>query len=181
MEPGDYSLTETLVSQYYPYIVRLAHSILQDAAEAEDVAQETFITALVHIEECDSDANFKAWLSTIAVNKCRDLLRKRKTRQKFTDAWQAVRLLGQSPTPEEITEQSDAQTALWQAVNSLNDKHRLPILLRYVHNLSIHEIARVLDVKEGTIHSRLHNACQKLAGQLEVNLDTVPLANRSYP
>ncbi len=62
MEPGDYSLTENLVAQYYPYIVRLAQSILHDPAEAEDVAQDTFITALVRIEECDSDAKFKAWL-----------------------------------------------------------------------------------------------------------------------
>lgn len=176
MEPGDYSLTENLVAQYYPYIVRLALSILQDAAEAEDVAQETFITALVHIETCDPDTNFKAWLSTIAVNKCRDLLRKQKTRQKFANAWQTVRMLGQSPTPEDIAEQSDAQTELWQAVNKLNDKHRLPILLRYVHNLSIREIAQVLEVKEGTIHSRLHNACQKLAKQIEFNLDAMSMA-----
>lgn len=173
MEPGDYSLTENLVAQYYPYIVRLAHSVLQDAAEAEDVAQETFVTALVRIEDCDPDANFKAWLSTIAVNKCRDLLRKRKTRQKFANAWQTVRMLGQSPTPEDIAEQSDTQSELWTAVNSLNDKHRLPILLRYVHNLSIREIAQVLDVKEGTIHSRLHHACKKLAGKIDFHLDAV--------
>jgi RNA polymerase sigma-70 factor (ECF subfamily) len=175
MEPGDYSLTENLVAQYYPYIVRLALSILQDAEEAEDVAQETFITALVHIEDCDADANFKAWLSTIAVNKCRDLLRKRKTRQKFTDVWQNIRMLGQTQTPEDIAEQSSTQTELWTAVNTLNDKHRLPILLRYVHNLSIREISQVLNVKEGTIHSRLHNACKKLAGQMEFNLDKMPV------
>jgi len=118
-------------------------------------------------------------LSTIAVNKCRDLLRKQKTRQKFASAWQTVRLLGQSPTPEAIAEQSDTQTELWTAVNNLNDKHRFPILLRYVHNLSIREIAQVLEVKEGTIHSRLHNACKKLAEQIDFNLDTLSMVKEA--
>lgn len=168
MDPGDTTLTETLVTQYYPYIVRLAASILQDTAEAEDIAQETFIVALTRIDTCDPDSNLKAWLSTIAVNKCRDVLRKRKTKQAFQGMWQSLRLWAESPaTPEETTVRHEAETRLWTAVNQLREKHRIPVLLRYVHNLSIREIAEILETKEGTIHSRLHYACKALGQQLE--------------
>lgn len=163
------TLTELLVEQYYAYIVRLSASILRDSAEAEDVAQETFVTALVKIETVDPQTNMKAWLSTIAVNKCRDILRKRKTRQKFQTVLES--LYGNqsaSNSPEATAVHQEMAVNLWTAVDRLKEKHRLPILLRYVHNLSIREIAEILGAKEGTIHSRLFYACQKLAAGLEV-------------
>lgn len=164
------TLTELLVTEYYTYIVRLSASILRDLPEAEDVAQETFIIALTKIETLAPDSNMKAWLSTIAVNKCRDILRKRKTKQKFQAVLDSLRALAE-PTemPEKTAVQQETASKLWTAVDQLKDKHRLPILLRYVHNLSIREIADVLETKEGTIHSRLHYACKKLGAQLEAS------------
>jgi len=170
------SLTKMLVDQYYTYIVRLASSILRDMAEAEDVTQETFVSALLHINTVDPNTNLKAWLSTIAVNKCRDLLRKRKVRHKFQTI---LEIFWDRPDPATLPERmamhDEATSRLWTAVDQLKDKHRLPILLRYGHNLSIREIAEVLETKEGTIHSRLHYACKKLQHQLDVNESPVLL------
>ena len=56
-----------------------------------------------------------------------------------------------------------ATAALWAAVNDLDEKHRLPVILRYANGYAVREIAAVLQVPEGTIHSRLHHACRKLA------------------
>ncbi len=176
------SLTEVLVQQYYPYIFRLAYSIVRDAAEAEDVAQDTFVVALVRIDDCEPDTNFKAWLSTIAVNKCRDILRKRKTRFAFANAWKTVRsITGYQPTPEESAVRNETDERLWAAVDRLREKHRLPIVMRYLHNLSIREIAAILETKEGTIHSRLHYACKQLAVQLELGDDISILLKGEQP
>lgn len=169
------SLTEILVERYYAYIVRLAVSIVRSTAEAEDVAQDTFISALTRIDQLNPESNVRAWLSTIAVNKCRDLLRKRRRRQLFQSGIQMVHIERQ-PAPEEAVVQQETAVRLWAAVDQLKEKHRLPIILRYVHNLSIPEIAEILETKEGTIYSRLHYACRQLGHQLELTLAgyTVP-------
>ena len=60
----------------------------------------------------------------------------------------------------------EANYTLWNAVNGLDDKHRLPIILRYANDLTIREIADILRIPEGTVHSRLHNGCKKLAASL---------------
>jgi RNA polymerase sigma-70 factor (ECF subfamily) len=112
----------------------------------------------------------KAWLSTIAVNKCRDLLRKRQVKQKFQTVlemfWHRPDVTSQ---PEYMAVQGETAVCLWTAVDQLKEKHRLPILLRYMYNLSIREIADILHTREGTIHSRLHYACKQLQHQLELN------------
>ncbi len=163
------ALTEELVAQYYSYIVRLSYSVLRDPAEAEDVAQDTFVTALLRIEQCDPDSNLRAWLSTIAMNKSRDILRKRKRKVAFQTMLQSVRsFTDHHSSPENTAVSNDANSRLWAAVDKLSEKHRLPVILRYVHNLSIREIAEILETKEGTIHSRLFYACKKLGADLEI-------------
>lgn len=170
------SLTEMLVEQYYTYIVRLAASILRDSGEAEDVAQDTFVSALTNIETVDPNTNLKAWLSTIAVNKCRDILRKRKVKEKFQAVIETFwNQPNRETLPEYMAIQGEASIKVWTAVDQLKEKHRLPILLRYMYNLPIREIADILNTREGTIHSRLHYACKKLQHQLELNDSPVRL------
>ncbi len=67
--------------------------------------------------------------------------------------------------PERYTADKQLRGSLWQAVDSLGEKHRLPIILFYVHGLTAPEIAKVLEIREGTVYSWLHYACRKLAGQ----------------
>ncbi|MEM8862060.1 MAG: RNA polymerase sigma factor [Chloroflexota bacterium] len=166
--------TEQLVQHYYPYIVRLVQSIVHDRGEAEDIAQETFIAAMLTIDNETGNINYKAWLSKIAVNKARDLLRRRKVRDRWRGLWNRGQS-GQAADrmPEEIASTHEVAQQLWLAVESLNEKHRLPIVLRYGHNLSVREIAELLDIKEGTIHSRIHNGQKQLARILELDADTI--------
>ncbi len=81
--------------------------------------------------------------------------------------------------PEDIATQKETVQQLWLAVESLNEKHRLPIILRYGQNLSIREIADILEIKEGTVHSRLHNAQKKLAKLLGLDVESVLLLQGS--
>jgi RNA polymerase sigma-70 factor (ECF subfamily) len=58
---------------------------------------------------------------------------------------------------------------LWRAIHALDDKHRLPVVLFYYHDLPTVEIAQVLGISEGTVHSRLHTARQRLRAQLRLS------------
>ena len=71
-------------------------------------------------------------------------------------------------SPEEKAVKKEAQTALWSIVNQLGDKHRIPIILRYVHKLSVREISEILEIREGTVNSRLFYACRKLGQKVVV-------------
>lgn len=164
------------MQHYYPYIVRLVQSIVHDSGAAEDIAQDTFIAAMLTIDNEASNINYKGWLSKIAVNKARDLIRRRQVRNR----WQQLfgwRQTGQTADrmPEDIASSHEVAQQLWLAVESLTEKHRLPIVLRYGHNLSIKEIAQLLDIKEGTVHSRLHNGQKQLARMLELDAETILL------
>lgn len=161
-------LAESLLDHHFADIHRLALSILHDDDAADDAAQDTFITALRHIDRYEPGTNLRGWLSTITVNLCRDRLRRTKSQQRWSALW-----LGRQRDPvahsrhlESRHMRNEANRTLWTAVNALDEKHRLPIILRYANDLTIREVAEVLRIPEGTVHSRLHHASKKLATAL---------------
>jgi RNA polymerase sigma-70 factor (ECF subfamily) len=159
---------ERLLREHYSYIQRLALSILGDPHEAEDAAQETFIAANRSLDRFRGDSSPRTWLTAIAVNTCRGRLRKRRTRQGLQHALQALHLAQPVPVSmEDAAIQQDTLRALRQAVAGLDDRHRLPVLLRYVHALSVPEIAAALKTNPGTIYSRLHYARHMLIARLD--------------
>jgi RNA polymerase sigma-70 factor, ECF subfamily len=154
---------EQLLRDYFPSVRRLALSILDDVHEAEDVAQETFIAAHRSMADFREESSIKTWLFSIAMNACRGRLRKRKVQQVLHGTLQALHLLKGSPaSPEQSAIQDETRDSLWKAVDQLDEKHRLPIILRYVHELPVPVIADLLHVSQGTVHSRLFYARQKL-------------------
>jgi RNA polymerase sigma-70 factor (ECF subfamily) len=156
---------EAIMAEYYASIYHLCISILEDANEAEDVAQETFIAASMKLEDFRGDADIKTWLFSIAINRSRGNLRKRKAQQALKNVLQSVVTFSKEPEEAALLTEKDEQ--LWQVVDSFGDKHRIPVILRYVHQMPISDIARILEVKEGTIHSRLFYAHQKIRRELK--------------
>jgi RNA polymerase sigma-70 factor (ECF subfamily) len=159
-----------MLDRHYAALHYLAYSILGDADEADDAVQEALISALASVERYRPGGNMKAWLSSIVVNQCRDKMRRRKVREKLNDGLQWV--FRSKPPPKTLEDRGvrkEAKSTLWSIVNQLGEKHRLPIILRYVHNLSVREISQILEIREGTVHSRLHNACSNLGRQLAIH------------
>jgi RNA polymerase sigma-70 factor (ECF subfamily) len=113
-------------------------------------------------------ASLRTWLFAIAINVCRGRLRRRRSWLRM----QTV-LLGkwlgeeQSVQPEAISAQREQADMVWRAVQDLGEKHRLPVILRYYHDLPVAEIAGVLGISEGTVHSRLSIARDRLRGALQ--------------
>ena len=160
---------ESLVTAHYPYVRRLALSILDDPDEAEDAAQEAFIAANRGLTSFRGQSEVKTWLTSITVNACRGRLRKRRARQALSTTLQNLHLARPpQPSPESLAVEREADRQLWQAVDALDDKHRLVVILRYVHELSTPEIAATLDISPGTVHSRLFYARRQLQQWLGV-------------
>lgn len=159
-------LAQQLFDLYYAPLYYLAFSLLDDNEEAADIVQDTLLIALKKINDYQPGTDLKAWLCRIAIYRCRDFMKWRKAREKWYGVWSRIAMLGSAPrTPERHTADNELQGELWQAVDKLGEKHRLPVILFYVHGLTASAIAEMLEIREGTVYSRLHYACRKLAGQ----------------
>lgn len=123
--------------------------------------------ALRNWKRFEPGSDLKSWLATIAVRLCRDRLRRRQARQRLQGILENLHLASQPPSPEEVLISGESRRTLWAAVQALDEKHRLPLVLRYVNGMTASEIALALDLPEGTVHSRLHHAILKLGSRLE--------------
>lgn len=157
-----------LVRHYEAGVFRLALSILGDQAEAAEITQETFIAALRSLPAYRERQSFKAWLYTIALNQSRSYLRKRKVMERLRSTLNGLfRVESQKQgTPEEAILENEKEVAIWRSLQQLSEPQRIVVILRYFHELSIAEISEILAVNEGTIHSRLHGAREKLKSSL---------------
>ena len=161
---GNDSAIEAFIRQYEADVFRLALSIVDDAAEATEIAQETFIAALKALRQYEERRSLKAWVYVIALNISRSHLRKRNFLDRLKASAQSLLKLEQQKQPslEERVVQNEREAALWDELNQLDEPHRLVVILRYFHELPIAEIAEVLSIQEGTVHSRLHTARERL-------------------
>jgi RNA polymerase sigma-70 factor (ECF subfamily) len=165
---GNEAAIEMFVRQYETGVFRLALSIVGDQAEANEITQETFISALRSLNSYQETKSLKAWLYTIALNHSRSHLRKRKTLERLRTTLNSIfRVETQKQTlPEESAIQNEKEAEIWKALNKLDESFRIVVILRYFHELSINEISKILSINEGTIHSRLHTARERLRNAL---------------
>ncbi|HSL45610.1 MAG TPA: RNA polymerase sigma factor [Anaerolineales bacterium] len=169
---GNEDAIEMFVRQYETGVFRLAISIVGDQAEANEITQETFIAALRSLptyHDRQDGKSLRAWLYTIALNHSRSHLRKRKVIERLRTTLTTIfRLETQKQiSPEEAIIYNETEAAIWNALSELDERHRVVVVLRYFHELPILEISQILSVNEGTIHSRLHSAREKLRNSLQ--------------
>ena len=166
---GNEAAIEALIRQHEAGVFRLALSIVGEAAEAQEITQETFIAALRSLPRYKEKQSFKAWLYVIALNQSRSHLRKRKFLDKLKAATTSLfRLETQKQaSPEETIIHAEKEAAIWNEINKLDERHRIVLLLRYFQELSVAEISEILNVSEGTIHSRLYTARERLRNALK--------------
>ena len=149
---------EALMDAHGTQLKRLCCLYLRDAALAEDAVQETFLRAWRALDRFRGESTEKTWLTRIAVNVCRDMLR---------TAW--FRRLDRRVTPEELplTAPAPDDPALAEAILRLPARDREVILLRYYEQLPPEAIARLLHTPLNTVKSRLARAKKKLRQTLE--------------
>ena len=171
---GDRVAVEQLVRDYQPQLFRLALSILDDgsqngSADAQEVTQDALLAALRSLDSYRGDAKLSTWLYSITLNLCRNRLRSRQRRKRIHSIIERLTTPIDSPAsqPENVLIQKQTDLNLFDIVQSLNEKHRLPVILRYYQDCPIPEIAQILDIPEGTVHSRLNTARKKIRNQIE--------------
>ena len=165
---GDEAAITQLIQEYQLGVFRLALSVLNDPNEASEVTQDTFTSALKAMSTYHEKSKLRTWLFTIALNISRSRLRKRKALERLHRTLTAIFHVQSQhmPTPEDLIIGQEDEAAIWKALEKLGEKQRIPIILRYYHDLSIAEIAELLNLKEGTVHSRLSIGRERLRSEL---------------
>jgi RNA polymerase sigma-70 factor, ECF subfamily len=136
-----------------------------DSAMAEDVTQQVFLKIFSKLEDFRGEAEMTTWLYRITINCCVDEQRKSRRFSFLADLF-GVGELKTNRTQDEKFYQKEISGEVQKAVATLKIKFRLPILLKYVENLSYREIAEILECSEGTVASRLNRGHKMLARKL---------------
>lgn len=160
---GDALAIERLMRTYQQDVYRMALSILDDPDDADDATQEVFLSALRGLESFRETSSLKTWLIRITINVCRSRLQRQIRRGRLQQILQSLfHLRGEQAHPEDEAMKNQADAALRKAIHNLDDKHRIPIVLRYYHDLPVADIAEMLGIPVGTVHSRLNHAREQL-------------------
>lgn len=164
-----------LVDRYAAPIYNLAYRLLRDPMEAENVTQEAFLRVLTSIDRIRPDSSIKPYLFRIALNLCRDTVR-RKRPLVFTDLDSSSQDYGESlseaipddqPALWEQLADEELQAQLYQAIDDLAPPYQTVILLRYVEDFSYEDIAQTLAVPLNTVRTHLYRAKRLLRLSLE--------------
>ena len=164
---GDSTAIENFVQTYQQDVYHLALSILDNSSEADDATQETLLAALRALDSFQGTSSLKTWLFSITVNICRTRLQRQKRSDRLQQLLGGILRAQGNPSVEENNIENESNKALWLAIHRMDEKHRVPIVLRYYHDLSITEIATILQIPEGTVHSRLNTARRQLQDVLK--------------
>lgn len=158
LKEGDPGAFDELVDQYKNQLFAFIIRIVTDHAAAEDIFQETWIKVIRSVGRFRGDSKLSTWLFQIALNQCRDAMRK-KGRHIHVSLEAAEEIAGKPTMDVEKMATSDQVRKM---VGELPDKMREAVVLKYYHDLNDLEISEVIGCPEGTVKSRLHRAAKIL-------------------
>jgi RNA polymerase sigma-70 factor (ECF subfamily) len=171
-QAGDDDAFEELVRRHEKRVFRLLMRMMGSREEAEDVAQETFISLYRHGKRFRSEARFSTFVYRVAanaaLNRRRSLGRSRARLEKLAVRQAAGDDLPQQPRdPEDSTLGEELTSRVRDALQTLSPSLRMPVVLYDIEGLPYGEIASILGVAEGTVKSRIHRARQALREELQ--------------
>ncbi|TAK02450.1 MAG: RNA polymerase sigma factor [Chloroflexota bacterium] len=171
---GDRDAFRILVDRESAAVIRACHRVLGDLAEAEDVAQEAFVTAYRSLATWRGDGPFGAWLSRIAVrlalrhaSKRRTIAWVRPTFDGHDDDRLATLPAGRGTDPEGLALRGERQRSVRDAVARLDEPYREVVALRFFAEQSLDEIATITGRPLGTVKTHLHRGLIRLRNRLE--------------
>ena len=137
---------------------RTASAILPQDADIADAIQETIVKAFSGVHTLRNDKYAKTWLMRILINECYTILRKTS---------KVISLDEMCETTELAADEKSDYSDLYKAVGSLKEDLRMPVILYYIENFNIREIAQIMDISEGAVQKRLARARGKLRQDLQ--------------
>jgi RNA polymerase sigma-70 factor (ECF subfamily) len=174
-QEGQLDAFTTLFRHYQNHVYELACVILHDEAAAEDVVQDSFLAVFQHIANYRGDSTFKTWLTAVVVNQCRTHLRKRKIRKALSleqlGPGGLFRSGGNREDLSDVVYRRQQHQTLWDLVDQLPDRLRLPMILRYRYGLPCPDIGVILNKRKSTIYQYLKEGrceLEKMAQEAEM-------------
>lgn len=171
---GDQHAFELLVRKYKTIVYNTIYSIIGDAQEADDIAQEVFLKVYTKAGSFKGKSSFSTWLYRITVNRCVDELRKKnkkiisyetefneEEKLKLKDV-----LAGKEGDITEELRQKELQDIIQKAMNSLPEKYRIILTLKEMEGLSYIEISKIMKISLAKVKIWLFRARQKLKEKL---------------
>ena len=173
LKKGEEAAFRELVKTHQQRVLGVTLRMLGDHAEAEDVAQEVFVTVFRQIHRFRGDSKLGTWLYRIACNHSINRLKLKATRvRKQSVDYDELRTHGLAdPTteasgferPDEMAEARETERVVQRLLAGLSEEHRVVVVLRDLEGMSYEEITQVLELPVGTVKSRLHRARAELA------------------
>lgn len=160
---GEEALYATLVNKYKSYAYTIAFKVVENRAEAEEVAQDGFIKAFHSLKKFNREAKFSTWLYRIVFNQA--ISYKRKNRQQFESIENSI--VEYSDRADSDLMKDDKRVFLSQAMEKLSDADRIAVQLFYLKEYSLEETAEMLGQNINTLKVRVHRARQRLADELK--------------
>ena len=161
---GNSAAWDALFRRYQLPLYVYVYELLRQEQTALDVVQETFINAARHLGSLRDDAKFGSWLFGIAHQKCQQHWRKPQRTEPLDDRFSE--LPGAEPLPGEQLIRAEQEEEFMSLLNQLTEVHRSVLLLHFLEDFSLDEIASVTGVGLGTVKSRLHYAKKSLRALL---------------
>lgn len=163
---NDNESRRALFDAYYKRTFSVVYNILRRRENAEDITQDAFIKAFQSLHQLHEEEKFGAWLAVIASNLARNYL-KREKRIILTDELPEItNNLNTNSTEEKAIRELETERVR-KAIRNLPSEQYQVIVLQYYYDLRIEEIASMLNIRAGTVKSRLYRAREKLAVALE--------------
>ncbi len=168
LQSGDQSAFSEIYKLTSPKAFYVAFEITKNEQDAEDILQESYITALDKISTLDKPESFVGWFHRIVANKSKDSLKKKKPSLFTCDENEAFEVIADEDTdfiPEESVDKSELQQIVMSVLDELSEDKRTCVLMYYFEECSVNDIAQALDVPVSTVKNRLFTARKDLQGK----------------
>lgn len=160
-----------ILSRYREKILAICLRMMRNRTEAEEAAQDSFVKIYLNLDRFDQTRDFGAWAAGIALNECRDCLRKRARSKKIFSELGDSDPAGSQAMADDNLERKLKMEAVENAIEKLPDKLREAIILRAYGDYSYEEIAKIMKIRVGTVMSRLYRAREQLTEILKQEID----------
>jgi len=183
---GDSAAFETLCKQSANTVLHMARRMMRNNEDAEDVVQESFQQAFLHLKSFNGDSRFSTWLSRIAINAALMKLRKKHRLWDLSldesaeseESSSRIEVEDDGLNPEQLYAQKERQRILTEAMNDLTPGMRKAIELREIDERSTEETAQIMGISVGAVKARVFHGRRKLRERLNHFVGSAPTSGR---
>lgn len=165
---GDERAFDALFYRYRDGIYRVSLAITKDPQAADEIVVDTFARAYRALTRLEPDDTLRPWLYRVAINESYDRRPRAGTPSSLDDAAEQV-AAGEERSPSALAEREEIRQVVLAALERLDDKHRTVVVLHYLSELALAEIALIVGSPVGTVKSRLHYALRRLRTHLSAH------------